>query len=107
MTRYKSLLGERSQSLAVFEFDENSHLFRILPQTGSFALPYYHNTVARSFPPSVCSNCTIPISFFSRHSLLCLRACARALCPVCVGIALPRFNPRDGLLEPNPPQSPF
>lgn len=51
MTRCKSLLGERSQSLAVFEFDENSRLFRILPLTGSFALPYCHNTVARSSPP--------------------------------------------------------
>lgn len=43
--------GELCQPLAVFDLDENSHVFRILPQTGSFALPRCHNT-ATGPPPT-------------------------------------------------------
>lgn len=85
-------------------------LSHILPQTSSSVLPYYHNT-AVFFPLlSVCSDVTFSLShslcLLSLHfcKCVCVCACSRALCPVCVGIALTWFNPQDGLLDPNPSQ---
>lgn len=87
ITRYRSLLVERSQSLAVFEFDESSRLFRILPQTGSFALPYYHNTVACSFPPQSAQMSPFLSLFFSAFAtvLACVCTCSvSSLCRHCI-----------------------
>lgn len=87
ITRYRSLLVERSQSLALFEFDESSRLFRILPQTGSFALPYYHNTVACSFPPRSAQMSPFLSLFFSAFAtvLVCVCTCSvYSLCRHCI-----------------------